>query len=92
MIEKVVTLAGRLHPIALIGVGGIGKTSVALAVLHHNRVKEWFGDNRRFIRCDQFPASHTNFLAQIPKVIGAGVETPEDLAPFDRFYAPVRCL
>ena len=80
LIESILILAENLNPVALIGAGGIGKTSISLSVLHHGRLKERFGDNRRFVRCDQFPASRANFPDRLSSVIGAGIKGVEDLA------------
>ena len=74
-------MAESLTSVALIGAGGIGKTFITLTVLHHDRVKQRFSENRRFIRCDRFPATLDHLLNRISEVTGAGIKNPKDLTP-----------
>ena len=70
---------GDNTPVALIGPGGAGKSSLALTILHHERTKRRFGDERRFLRCNKLQVSCKQFLSKLSQVIGAGIPDPEDL-------------
>ena len=87
MVGTIIGLTERFTSIALTGTGGVGKTSIVLTVLDDYRIKQRFGDNRSFIRCDQLTTSHTYLLRKLSEVTGAGVENPEDLSSLRRYLS-----
>ncbi|KAJ7112804.1 P-loop containing nucleoside triphosphate hydrolase protein, partial [Mycena crocata] len=54
---------GNTPRVAILGPGGIGKTSLARAVLHHPQIKAKFDPNHYFVACD--PASTTMELVSL---------------------------
>ena len=55
-----------------------------MAALHDDRIKERFGQNRRFIHCDKFLPTRNQFLSHLSKAIGAETKNPESLAALRR--------
>src|SRR6266853_6406397 len=59
------------HPahIAILGPGGYGKSTLANAVLTHDRVQEHFGDARYFVTCESMFSSGA-LLIELAKTLG----------------------
>ena len=74
--QAVQTLTSALPTqIAILGGGGIGKTSGGLAILHHPQIRELFKDNWYFVPCDGATSSSI-LMHNILRVLG--VQTRED--------------
>ena len=67
--EELLDLTGQLASVALFGSAGIGKTSVALSLLHHNKTQDKFGSNRYFMQCDNRTDSLDSFLEHLSDAI-----------------------
>ncbi|KAG6858916.1 hypothetical protein C0993_004868, partial [Termitomyces sp. T159_Od127] len=69
-----------LHHVALIGPGGIGKSSVARAVLNDEAITPKFQNRRFFVRFDDMDPSQINlgtFLDRIARALG--LSTPANV-------------
>ncbi|EJU05846.1 hypothetical protein DACRYDRAFT_104334 [Dacryopinax primogenitus] len=54
VVKQIVSCLLRPDPghIAILGMGGMGKTDTAATVLHHEDIKRKYGSNRVFVSCD----------------------------------------
>jgi GTPase SAR1 family protein len=77
--------------IAILGAGGMGKTSLARAVLHHTSVMAKYGQHRYFVACDTAATK-----IELAAIIGAhlGLKPGKDLthAVVQRFSRSPPCL
>ena len=71
--------------IAILGTGGMGKTSLARAVVHHAEVSAQYSQHRYFVACDSATSK-----VELAALIGAhlGLKPSKDLTqPVVRFFA-----
>ena len=52
LVQEIHDIDGLPPRICLMGIGGIGKTTLAVSILHHERVAAKFGEGRHFLPCD----------------------------------------
>jgi len=70
VMNEILDLTGQVASTALYGSVGVGKSFVALSVLHDNRTKATFGRNRHFARCNDPTNSLVGFLELLSDAIG----------------------
>lgn len=54
---------------AILGTGRIGKSSLAMAVLHHPDIMSKFGDNRCFVSCEA-ASSSSDVISAVATYLG----------------------
>ena len=72
---ELLDLTEQVASVALSGPVGVGKSSVALTILHHDQIKVKFGRNRHFMRCDDLTNSLEGFLERLSDAVGTGRTT-----------------
>lgn len=78
-VERLVASGSRR--VSILGPGGIGKTSVALAVMEERRIIDAYGENRHWVPCAEAstPALLVELLARSLDVQGSGTDRFRDV-------------
>ena len=74
-VNEVLDFTDQVASTALFGPIGVGKSTVALTLLHHNRTEVKFGGSRYFMRCDNLTNSLEDFLERLSDAIHANRTT-----------------
>ena len=74
-VNEVLDYTDQVASTALFGPIGVGKSSVALTLLHHHRTEVEFGRNRYFMHCDNLKNSLEDFLERLSDIIQANRTT-----------------
>ncbi|KAJ6517666.1 hypothetical protein DFH09DRAFT_1287732 [Mycena vulgaris] len=97
-VDHVVKLVLNHAParVAIVGSGGIGKTSIALTSIHHPEVEKYFLNQRFFLSCEAVLTAESLALALL-KLFGLSVDSSGSRSPTDILgsYAQsmtVKCL
>ncbi|KAJ7193658.1 hypothetical protein GGX14DRAFT_588314, partial [Mycena pura] len=92
-VDRVVDLILNDEPasVAIVGTGGIGKTSIALASIHHSKVQEHFQTQRFFLSCEATSTSDSLVQALI-KLFKLSVDTSSSTSPSDTLVLYLQSL
>jgi len=70
IVNEILDLTDQVASTALYGLIGVGKSFVALSVLHHDRTKAIFGRNRHLMHCSDLTNSRRGFLERLSDATG----------------------
>ncbi|KZV61576.1 TPR-like protein [Peniophora sp. CONT] len=77
--------------VAILGSGGIGKTSIALTVLHRPEVEEQYGEGRFFVSCEAVSTAE-GVIQELLKTFRLASDAQSRIAPRDILLSHLRTL
>ena len=69
VVGRILDFTDQIGSVALFGPIGIGKSTVALTLLHHDRTEAKFGQHRYFLQCDNLTNSPEGFLERLSDAV-----------------------